>query len=347
MVVPPGRPAVRLRPDETAATCGCPGRTVPHPARFRPVESRPRPWEHRWRTVRCNCVPSERDRTRHPRRTRPCAGARRRSRPSRSGTRGTRGRRRRARPAGRHRHRRQRRRLRPRRAGRRRTPTPARPCWPTCRSPSWSSTRRPAPSSTPTPPRSSWPATSGCPVDVDTWGAAAGLTDLGGEPLASSSRPAVDGRPGPAGHRRGGAAGARHEHRAAARGRRRDGSPTSCSGSPASRCRRPTATSSSRSSSSCSWTRSEETDDPEAYLQALRERAVIATDITFTITDPARAGQPAGLGQPVVHPHHRLRVRGGRRAATAASCRARRPTPRPWPRSAPPSRSGARSPRRC
>ena len=33
-------------------------------------------------------------------------------------------------------------------------------------------------------------------------------------------------------------------------------------------------------------------DDPEAYLQALRERAVIATDITFTITDPREPDNP-------------------------------------------------------
>src|SRR6185437_11852907 len=36
------------------------------------------------------------------------------------------------------------------------------------------------------------------PIDVDTWGAAAGLTDLGGNPLASSSGPlstVAQGRP--------------------------------------------------------------------------------------------------------------------------------------------------------
>ena len=36
----------------------------------------------------------------------------------------------------------------------------------------------------------------------------------------------------------------------------------------------------------------EQVDDPEAYLQALRERAVIATDITFTITDPRQPDNP-------------------------------------------------------
>ena len=36
----------------------------------------------------------------------------------------------------------------------------------------------------------------------------------------------------------------------------------------------------------------EGTGDPEAYLQALRERAVIATDITFTITDPREPDNP-------------------------------------------------------
>ena len=36
----------------------------------------------------------------------------------------------------------------------------------------------------------------------------------------------------------------------------------------------------------------ERVGDPEAYLQALRERAVIATDITFTITDPREPDNP-------------------------------------------------------
>jgi PAS domain S-box-containing protein len=36
----------------------------------------------------------------------------------------------------------------------------------------------------------------------------------------------------------------------------------------------------------------EEVGDPDAYLQALRERAVIATEITFTITDPRQPDNP-------------------------------------------------------
>ena len=226
----------------------------------------------------------------------------------------------RARPAGRHRHRGQRRRLRPA-APAGAHADPARRPRPTCRSPSWSSTRRPAPSSTRTPPPSSSPATSRLPVDVDTWGAAAGLTDLGGRAAGQQQRPAVDGRAGPAGHRRGGPARARH---AAPSG----SAPPTTAGD-ADQLLWVTGFPLSQAGSDeqlalvvfLQLDPLEETDDPDAYLQALRERAVIATDITFTITDPRRAGQPAGVGQPVLHPGHRLRGRRGRRAATAASCR--------------------------
>ena len=93
------------------------------------------------------------------------------------------------------------------------------------------------------------------PVDVDTWGAAAGLTDLGGGPLASSSGPlsaVAQGRPvtGEAVRLAPG-----REHRAAARadddGARRPAALGDRLPAVAGR----TATSSSRSWSSCSWTR--------------------------------------------------------------------------------------------
>ena len=183
-------------------------------------------------------------------------------------------------------------------------------------------------------------------MDVDTWGAAAGLTDLAGGPLASSSGPlstVAQGRPvtGEAVRLSPGRAPSRSAPTPTG------GTTTSCSGSPASRCPRPAATSSSPSSCSCSWTRSIDADDPEAYLQALRDRAVIATDITFTITDPRQPDNPLVWVNPSF-----TRITGyeaeeavGRNCrflqgpATDPAAVGRDPRPR-WP-------SGARSPRRC
>ena len=130
------------------------------------------------------------------------------------------------------------------------------------------------------------------PIDVDTWGAAAGLTDLSGEPLASSSGPlstVAQGRPVTGEAVRLVAGRAAPSQRAPTPTR---ATTTSCSGSPGSRCRRRAATSSWRWSSSCKLDPLEEAGDPDAYLQALRERAVIATDITFTITDPRQPDNP-------------------------------------------------------
>ena len=129
------------------------------------------------------------------------------------------------------------------------------------------------------------------PVDVDTWGAAAGLTDLGGAPLASSSGPlstVAQGRPVTGEAVRLAPGRSTEQRRADADDGRNDqllwvtGFPLSQAGSdqqlalvvflqlePA-----------------------EQAADPEAYLQALRERAVLATDITFTITDPREPGNP-------------------------------------------------------
>ena len=131
----------------------------------------------------------------------------------------------------------------------------------------------------------------GLPVDVDTWGAAAGLTDLNGSPLASSNGPlstVAQGRPVTGEAVRLAPGTSTERHRAEADDGQRDqllwvtGFPLSQAGSgqqlalvvflhldPV-----------------------EQVGDPDAYLQALRERAVIATEITFTITDPRQPDNP-------------------------------------------------------
>jgi PAS domain S-box-containing protein len=124
------------------------------------------------------------------------------------------------------------------------------------------------------------------PVDVDAWGAAAGLTDLGGGALASSSGPlsaVAQGRPVTgeavrlAGDRSSGdQAGA-------------DDQLLWVTGFPLSQ---------SDSDEQLALVvflqldPLERSDDPDAYLQLLRERAVIATDITFAITDPRQPDNP-------------------------------------------------------
>jgi PAS domain S-box-containing protein len=131
----------------------------------------------------------------------------------------------------------------------------------------------------------------GLPVDVDTWGASAGLTDLSGEPLASSSGPLS----------------------AVAQGRPVTGEAVRLS--PGTSTEPVRAGAADESSDQLLWVTGfplshadsqeqlslvvflhldapEEVEDPDAYLQALRDRAVIATDITFTITDPRRPDNP-------------------------------------------------------
>jgi PAS domain S-box-containing protein len=131
----------------------------------------------------------------------------------------------------------------------------------------------------------------GLPVDVDTWGAAAGLTDLSGQPLATSSGPLST----------------------VAQGRPVTGEAVRLS--PATSTVPGRADSADGSADQLLWVTGfplsqagsdqqlalvvflhldppEEVADPEAYLQALRERAVVATDITFTITDPRRPDNP-------------------------------------------------------
>jgi PAS domain S-box-containing protein len=128
-------------------------------------------------------------------------------------------------------------------------------------------------------------------VDVDTWGAAVGLTDLSGAPLASSSGPlstVAQGRPvtGEA---------VRLAPRTSSVPQRADTADGWAdqllwvTGFPLSRV------GSHQQLALVVFLHldpPEEVTDPEAYLQALRERAVIATDITFTITDPRQPDNP-------------------------------------------------------
>jgi PAS domain S-box-containing protein len=128
------------------------------------------------------------------------------------------------------------------------------------------------------------------PIDVDTWGASAGLTDLAGEPLARTSGPLS---------------------------LVAQGSPVT---GEAVRLRPGTSSQSERAEDSglsdemlwvtgfpMSQVESEQrlalvvflqldgvpdTGNPDTYLQALRERAVLATDIAFTITDPRQRDNP-------------------------------------------------------
>jgi PAS domain S-box-containing protein len=129
------------------------------------------------------------------------------------------------------------------------------------------------------------------PVDVDTWGASAGLTDLSGRPLASSRGPlstVAQGRPvtgeavrlSPGTSTEPGRAGAADE--SSEQLLWVTGFPLSHAGSEQQ-----------LSLVVClQLDPPEDTVDPEAYLQALRERAVIATDITFTVTDPRQPDNP-------------------------------------------------------
>jgi PAS domain S-box-containing protein len=128
------------------------------------------------------------------------------------------------------------------------------------------------------------------PVDIDTWGAAAGLTDLSGEPLASSSSPlslVAQGRPvtGEA---------VRLSPGVSTRPERADAGDDLIdqllwvTGFPL------TQAGNEQQLALVVFLHLETVhgDDPDAYLQALRERAVLATDITFTITDPHEPDHP-------------------------------------------------------
>ena len=137
----------------------------------------------------------------------------------------------------------------------------------------------------------------GLPVDVDTWGAAAGLTDLSGAPLASTSGPlslVAQGRPLTGEAVRLSPARSTEQERADAA----DGGDDQLlwvTGFPL------TQVGSDQQLALVVFMQldpGEATTDPDAYLQALRERAVIATDITFTITDPREADNPLAWVNP-------------------------------------------------
>jgi len=128
------------------------------------------------------------------------------------------------------------------------------------------------------------------PVPVDRWGAAAGLTDLNSEPLASTTGPlsvVAQGRPVAGEAVRLSPRRSSDELRAADAEAGSDqvlwvtGFPLSQSGD--------------QQLSLVVFLQLDEgagTGDPEAALRALRERAVVATDIAFTITDPRADDDP-------------------------------------------------------
>ncbi len=126
------------------------------------------------------------------------------------------------------------------------------------------------------------------PVDVDTWGASAGLTDLGGAPLARTTGPlslVAQGRPVT------GEAVRLSPGRSTDSDRARDVDAGDrllwVTGFPLSR---PGTT---QQLSLVVLLEVEAVGvDADAELQALRERAVVATDIAFTITDPRQPDDP-------------------------------------------------------
>ncbi|MCZ2815502.1 SpoIIE family protein phosphatase [Modestobacter sp. VKM Ac-2984] len=129
------------------------------------------------------------------------------------------------------------------------------------------------------------------PVGVDTWGASAGLTDLSGAPLARSAGPLSDVA---AGRLVAGEAVRLNPRRSSDERRAADEELDGdqvlwVSGFPLSR-----DDSEQRMSLVVFLQLDGPTDaaDPEAQLQALRERAVVATDIAFTITDPRQEDDP-------------------------------------------------------
>jgi PAS domain S-box-containing protein len=129
------------------------------------------------------------------------------------------------------------------------------------------------------------------PVSVDTWGASAGLTDLNGAPLASTSGPlslVAGGRPVTGEAVRLSPRRSSNEVRAAGADAESD-QVLWVTGFPLSQ---------SQSEQRLSLVVFLQLDEPvadsdrESQLQALRERAVVATDIAFTITDPRQEDDP-------------------------------------------------------
>jgi PAS domain S-box-containing protein len=129
------------------------------------------------------------------------------------------------------------------------------------------------------------------PVDVDTWGAAAGLTDLSGRPLASSTGPlslVAQGRP-VSGEAVRLSPGRSTDWRRADADQGDQDQLLWVTGFPLS------GVDSNEQLALVVFLHLDpvaQVGDPDAHLQALRERAVIATDITFTITDPREPDNP-------------------------------------------------------
>ena len=131
----------------------------------------------------------------------------------------------------------------------------------------------------------------GLPVPVDTWGASVGLTDLNSEPLAHSAGPlslVAQGRPVAGEAVRLSPRRSSDDERAAGAGADTD-QVLWVTGFPLSH---------SDSEPRLSLVVFLQIDEPrpgaspESQLQALRERAVVATDISFTITDPRADDDP-------------------------------------------------------
>jgi PAS domain S-box-containing protein len=126
------------------------------------------------------------------------------------------------------------------------------------------------------------------PVPIDTWGASAGLTDLNNAPLASTSSPlslVAQGRPVAGEAIRLSARRSSDEVRAAGAGQASD-QVLWVTGFPLSQ------RDGEQQLALVVFLQLDGADDPESDLQALRDRAVIATDIAFTITDPRQDDNP-------------------------------------------------------
>jgi PAS domain S-box-containing protein len=132
----------------------------------------------------------------------------------------------------------------------------------------------------------------GLPVGIDTWGASAGLTDLTGSPLASTSNPlsrVAQGRPLAGEAVRLAPGRSSDTTRASAADGTADDLLLWVTGFPLSQ------DSSEQRLSLVVFLALEPgdgLDDPEAQLQALRDLAVVATEIAFTITDPRQPDDP-------------------------------------------------------
>lgn len=128
------------------------------------------------------------------------------------------------------------------------------------------------------------------PVDIDTWGASVGLTDLGGQPLASTSGPlslVAQGLP------------VTGEAVRMVPVRTDDGRPDQTTGDRTDRVLWVTGFPLSRPDGDEHLSlvvflevQAGGGDAADEQLQALRERAVVATDIAFTITDPRQPDDP-------------------------------------------------------